>query len=76
MILLKYRKNIGGGFIKNCEIGLQLYSVRENLVKDFDGTLKKVKEMGYDYVEFAGQILKVSGMLSRSGLLPQLPWNV
>ncbi len=35
-------------------IGLQLYSVRDDMQKDFAGTLKKVKEMGYDAVEFAG----------------------
>ncbi len=35
-------------------IGLQLYSVREDAAADFEGTLRKVKEMGYDGVEFAG----------------------
>ncbi len=35
-------------------IGLQLYSIRGDMEKDFFGTLKKVKEMGYDAVEFAG----------------------
>ena len=35
-------------------IGLQLYSVRDDMQNDFAGTLKKVKEMGYDAVEFAG----------------------
>ncbi len=35
-------------------VGLQLYSVREDLEKDFEGTLKKVKAMGYEGVEFAG----------------------
>ena len=34
-------------------VGLQLYSVRDYLEKDFMGTLEKVKEMGYDAVEFA-----------------------
>ena len=34
-------------------VGLQLYSVRDFLEKDFMGTLEKVKEMGYDAVEFA-----------------------
>ena len=36
------------------KIGLQLYSVRDDLQADFLGTLKKVKEMGYSAVEFAG----------------------
>lgn len=35
-------------------IALQLYSVREDLEKDFEGTLRKVKALGYDGVEFAG----------------------
>ena len=33
---------------------LQLYSVRGDMENDFYGTLKKVKDMGYDGVEFAG----------------------
>ena len=35
-------------------IALQLYSVRTDMEADFEGTLKKVKELGYDGVEFAG----------------------
>ena len=35
-------------------IGLQLYSVRELLPKDFDGTLRKVSAAGYTEVEAAG----------------------
>jgi sugar phosphate isomerase/epimerase len=35
-------------------IGLQLYSVRELLPKDFDGTLKAVHDAGYPEVEAAG----------------------
>ena len=35
-------------------VALQLYSVRGEMEKDFEGTLKKVSEMGYDGVEFAG----------------------
>ena len=40
--------------MKQFKVGLQLYSVRDDMEKDFYGTLKKVKEIGYDYVEFAG----------------------
>lgn len=40
--------------MKQFKIGLQLYSVRDQMEKDTAGTLKAVKEMGYDYVEFAG----------------------
>lgn len=35
-------------------IALQLYSVRGQMHRDFEGTLKAVSEMGYDGVEFAG----------------------
>ncbi|GAF65806.1 putative isomerase [Bacillus sp. TS-2] len=35
-------------------IGLQLYTIREETAKDFIGALKKVKEIGYQGVEFAG----------------------
>ena len=35
-------------------IALQVYSVRGDLEKDFFGTLRAVKEMGYAGVEFAG----------------------
>lgn len=35
-------------------IALQLFSVRDELDKDFAGTLKKVKTLGFDGVEFAG----------------------
>src|SRR5208282_2434343 len=35
-------------------IGLQLYSVRDLLPKDFDGTLAKVRAAGYTEVEAAG----------------------
>lgn len=35
-------------------VGLQLYSVRELLPKDFEGTLAKVRSSGYTVVEAAG----------------------
>ena len=35
-------------------LGLQLYSVRELLPKDYEGTLKKVAAVGYKQVEAAG----------------------
>ena len=38
--------------IKN--VGVQLYTVRTDLEKDFDGTLAKVAAIGYKEVEFAG----------------------
>lgn len=44
--------------MKDIKVALQLYSVRENMKEDMDATLKAVKEMGYDYVEFAGYFEK------------------
>ena len=36
------------------KIGIQLYSLRDDMANDFEGTLKAVAEMGYECVEFAG----------------------
>ena len=35
-------------------VGLQLYTVRDELSRDFVGTLETVKKLGYEGVEFAG----------------------
>ena len=55
-------------------IALQLYSVRDDMKKDFKGTLTKVKEMGYQGVEFAGLFghspAEVKAMLDEIGLTP------
>lgn len=40
--------------MKRLPTALQLYSVREQMEADFAATLKAVKAMGYDGVEFAG----------------------
>ncbi len=37
-------------------IGLQLYSIREDMTKDPLGSLKKVSKMGYEYVEHANYV--------------------
>lgn len=54
------------------KLGVQLYSVRDQMEKDMYGTLKAVKEMGYDYVEFAGYFGKsaeeIKAMLDEIGL--------
>ena len=46
--------------MKKFNLGLQLYSVRNAMKGDFEGTLKKVSEMGYKYVEFAGYFGKTA----------------
>ena len=40
--------------MKKMPIAYQLYCVREEMECNFTGTLKKVKELGFDGVEFAG----------------------
>ena len=56
------------------QIGIQLYSVREDMAKDFEGTLRKVKELGYDGVEFAGIFSKsakeIKALCEEIGLNP------
>ncbi|MEH7747409.1 sugar phosphate isomerase/epimerase [Neobacillus drentensis] len=39
---------------KNIPVAVQMYTLREESEKDFVGTLKKVAELGFDGVEFAG----------------------
>ena len=36
------------------KIGLQLYTVRDQMKADFEGTIARVAEVGYNEVEFAG----------------------
>ncbi len=40
--------------MKKLPVAVQVYSIREEAEKDFKGTMKVVKEMGYDGVELAG----------------------
>ena len=54
------------------DYGLQLYSVRDMTEQDLEGTLKKVAEIGYCYVEFAGffghSAEEIKAMLDAYGL--------
>lgn len=58
----------------NFPIALQLYSVRDDMAADFEGTLKKVKALGYDGVEFAGifgkSAAEIKKMCDEIGLIP------
>ncbi|MDP4133498.1 MAG: sugar phosphate isomerase/epimerase [Bacillota bacterium] len=58
--------------MSDIKVGLQLYSIRDFMEKDMDETLKQVKEIGYDYVEFAGFFGKsaeeVKALLKKHGL--------
>ncbi len=55
-------------------VALQLYSVRNEIAEDMRGTLQKVKELGYDGVEFAGLFgndpIEVKKMCEEIGLVP------
>ena len=54
------------------EYGIQLYSVRDAMKEDVRGTLKKIADMGYTSVEFAGffghSAEEIRGMLEETGL--------
>ena len=57
------------------KIGLQLYTIREALKRDFVGALREVADIGYGGVEFAGEMSGYSpralrGLLDDLGLSP------
>jgi sugar phosphate isomerase/epimerase len=53
-------------------VGLQLYTVRDLMKKDFEGTIAKVAQIGYKEVEFAGYFDRspqaVRAILEKDGL--------
>jgi sugar phosphate isomerase/epimerase len=58
--------------IKRDQIGVQLYTVRDLMKDDFDGTVAKVAQVGYKQVEFAGYFgrsgKQVRAVLDKNGL--------
>ena len=58
--------------MNNIPVAVQLFTLREETEKDFAGTLKKVAELGYDGVEFAGfgelSAKEVKALLDEYGL--------
>jgi sugar phosphate isomerase/epimerase len=52
--LLTSRLGWAAGDHKIDKVGVQLYSVRDLMKADFDGTIAKVAQIGYKEVEFAG----------------------
>ncbi len=58
--------------MKTLPVGIQVYSVREEAAKDFEGTMKALKDMGYDFVELAGLYgiapAKVKEILDKVGI--------
>mgnify|MGYP002856193192 CR=1 FL=1 len=62
-------------FTGTLPVGLQLYSVRTDLEADFYGTLKAVREMGYEGVEFCSEyygndVVQVKRWCTELGLIP------
>lgn len=55
-------------------VAVQLYSVRDEMEKDFYGTIQKMKEIGYDGVEFAGlfgeEPAKIKAFCEEIGIVP------
>jgi sugar phosphate isomerase/epimerase len=45
-------------------IGVQLYTVRDLLQDDFEGTIEKVAQLGYDELEFAGYYNRTPNQVS------------
>ena len=58
--------------MKNFKVALQLFSLRDILNDDLEGTLQKVKDMGYDYIEYCDfgdtPAKEVKEILDRIGL--------
>ncbi len=65
---------IGQGHAFKGPVGLQLYSLREQLAKDIPGSLSRVRDFGIRYVELAGtygmSTDKFRGELEAAGLTP------
>ena len=60
--------------IKDLQVALELYTVRDETGRDFAGTLRRVAQIGYSGVEFAGYgnltAQEMSALLAETGLRP------
>lgn len=63
-------------------VGLQLYTLRKEMAEDFEGTLARVAELGYQEMEFAGYFnrsaAQVRAVLDANGLsspAAHIPWS-
>lgn len=58
--------------MKKWPIALQIYSIRDAIGDDFEGAMRRVKEMGYDGVELAGMFdvppMEIKKTLDKVGL--------
>src|SRR5579864_2661552 len=72
--LLTGRFGWAAGEHKIEKIGVQLYTVRDQMKTDFDGTIAKVAQIGYKEVEFAGYFghtaQQVRAVCEKNGLDP------
>jgi len=70
--LLTSRLGWAAGDHKIDEVGVQLYTVRDLMQNDFEGTIAKVAQVGYKEVEFAGYFgrtgRQVRDVLDKNGL--------
>jgi sugar phosphate isomerase/epimerase len=57
---------VSEGVDKLGKIGMQLYTVRDQLKADFDGTLRRVAAIGYREVEFAGYMGRTPAQVKAS----------
>src|SRR3954454_9087810 len=71
---------VGTGASFKGPVGLQLYSLRADFAKDVPGTLKRVRDLGFKYVELAGtynlspekfkEALDAAGLIAVAGHFP------
>jgi sugar phosphate isomerase/epimerase len=70
--LLTSKLGWAAGDHKINKVGLQLYTVRDQMKDDFDGTIAKVAAIGYKEVEFAGYFgrtgQQVRAVIDKNGL--------
>ena len=70
--LLSRRLGWAAGTHKINKVGVQLYTVRDLMKDDFEGTIAKVAQIGYKEVEFAGYFgrtpQQVRAVLEKNGL--------
>jgi len=70
----KSSKQVGIGPYFKGPVGLQLYSLRNEFARDVEGTLARVRDYGFQYVELAGTYQRKESrfreMLSQYGLVP------
>jgi sugar phosphate isomerase/epimerase len=75
--LLASKLGWAAGYHKIDKLGVQLYTVRDLMKADFEGTLAKVAAIGYKEVEFAGYFdhspKDVRAILDRLGLTSPAP---